>query len=67
MDDTTRPAKGWWTMIGALAVVVVGQLQTWDWVNLVHDPVSAGWVITGLGVGMAALRYITTGPVGTKE
>jgi hypothetical protein len=71
MTDTPtpapRPAKGWWTLIGALVVVVLGQLQTWDWMTLLSDPKVAGWIMTAIGVAMAALRFITTTPTGSKE
>lgn len=64
-ETATRPLKGWWTVLASLGVVVIGQLQTWDWTTLV-TPQNAGMIVTGLGVLMAVLRFLTTGPVGEK-
>jgi len=61
-----RPGKGWWTLIASLVFVILGQLQTWDWITLIQDPKTAGWIMTGIGILMAALRVITSTPIGQK-
>jgi hypothetical protein len=56
---------GYRTLIISSVVTVLGALQGLDWVNLIpNDPQAAGWVMTAIGVLMASLRVITTGPVG---
>jgi hypothetical protein len=67
VTEPSRPGKGWWTMILSLVLVVVGQLQTWDWMTLVSDPKMVGWIVTGLGILMAALRVITGTPLGQSK
>lgn len=58
--------KGFKTLIAAAAVVLLGVLETYDVTNLLeripdqYEPL----VISGVGLLMAFLRFITKGPVG---
>lgn len=55
--------KGYKTLIWSLLLAVVGVLQAFDWTTVV--PASAqGWVLIAIGAVTAALRYVTTTPVG---
>lgn len=56
--------QGYRTIIVAIAVTVFGALAAVDWVTLLHNPRTAGYVVAGIGVVMAALRLVTTTPVG---
>lgn len=51
--------KGKRTALVALAIMVVGALQAFDFTTIFSDPTQAGWVVTGLGVVMFVLRAIT--------
>ena len=55
---------GWRTLIASSIVAALGVLQGLDWVNLVNDPKSFGWMAAGGAVLFAVLRAITTTPVG---
>lgn len=56
---------GYKTLIVAAAVAVVGALQGLDIAALIpNDPQTAGWIVTGLGVVMGILRFMTSTPVG---
>jgi hypothetical protein len=59
--------QGYKTLIVAVAVAVFGVLSTADWVTLLHNPTTAGYVVTGIGIAMAALRFVTTTPVGESK
>ena len=66
---------GWLaTIMGAvipLATQIIGYLQELDWRTYVlagdRKNLTVLGIIGGLGVVMVILRYMTTGPVGTKE
>ena len=60
--------KGFKTLIAATAVTLLGFLETCDVTHILdlipdqYDPL----VISGVGLLMAYLRFITKGPVGVK-
>jgi hypothetical protein len=56
-------AKGWKTLAAALAVAIIGVLQTTDWASIV-PPGRVGPVMLGIAAVMAVLRVLTDGPVG---
>ena len=59
--------QGWRTLLFAAAVALVAVLQTADLVHLIpQDQSWSGAVMIAIGAVIAALRYITTGPVGQK-
>jgi hypothetical protein len=58
---------GYRTVLLGAVVTVVGALQGLDWVALLpNSPQVAGWVVSGIGVTMTVLRFITSTPIGTK-
>lgn len=60
--------KGYRTLIFSVALAIVGALQGLDWASLLPDnPQAVGWVITVIGVTAAALRAVTTGPLGPPK
>ena len=63
--ETWQTAKGWKTLVASLAIAVVGVLQATDWTTVV-PPDKVGPVRVGIGVLMAVLRVVTSGPVGGK-
>ena len=59
---------GYRTLAVAVVIAIAGALQGLNWVDLMpNDPKAAGWLVTGLGVLMGALRSITTGPMGAGK
>ena len=52
---------GWKTLIVSLLVAIFGALQGLDWIHLVPNKQTDGWIVLGIGVVMGALRYITAG------
>lgn len=58
--------KGYRTLVFSLAIAVVGVLQTFDWATLVSEE-HAGIVLTAIGIASAALRFLTSTPVGEAE
>lgn len=59
---------GYRTVIVAALVAVVGALQGLNFVELIpEDPNAAGWIVTGLGVVMGVLRFMTSTSVGGGE
>jgi len=60
-----RATKGWRTLIVSVALAVTGVLQAADWTTLVPAD-KVGPVMAGIGVAMAVLRLVTSGPVGRK-
>jgi len=57
--------KGWKTLIFALLVAVAGVLQTFDWASVVpQDKTWSGAMMMAIGVAIAALRAVTSTPVG---
>lgn len=65
--------EGWRTRIAALVTAVAGgalpllsevfqPLSTFDWMKYT-DPKIAPWIMLGVGVVFAMLRYATKGPV----
>lgn len=57
--------QGWKTLIFAAAVALVGVAESADWVSLLGSE-TAGYVLTAVGIVSAALRFLTTTPVGKK-
>ena len=58
---------GYRTVLLGAVVTVVGALQGLDWAALIpNNPQAAGWVVSGIGVAMTVLRFVTSTPVGTK-
>jgi hypothetical protein len=57
--------SGWKTLIFSAAVALVGVLEATDWINLL-DAQTAGYVVTAIGIVSAALRFLTSTPVGKK-
>ena len=57
--------KGYRTLALSLAVAIVGVLQTFDWATVIPGQY-AGPALLIIGAASAALRFITTTPVGTK-
>jgi hypothetical protein len=58
--------KGYRTLLFSLAVAVVGVLQSFDWASIIA-PEQAGVALTVVGVIGAALRFLTSTPVGSSE
>ena len=57
--------KGWKTFIVAALVALAGVAQQADWVSLI-GPANAGYVLTGVGILMAILRFVTSTPAGSS-
>lgn len=57
---------GYRTVAVAALVAVFGALQGLDWVHMIPDVQTAGWITTGIGIVMTVLRFMTTTPVGEK-
>jgi hypothetical protein len=55
--------SGYRTLIFGAFVTVLGAVQGLDWVHIVNDPTVAGWIVTGIGLVVMALRYFTTTPI----
>jgi hypothetical protein len=55
--------KGYRTLTLNLAAAVLGVLIAADWTALA-DPVTAGAVVTALGLANSVLRFFTDGPIG---
>ena len=59
---------GYKTLIVAALVAAVGAIQGLDIAALIpDDPRTAGWIVTGLGVVMGVLRFLTTTPIGKSS
>ena len=58
--------KGLKTLAVSAALALVGVLQTADWVDLI-GPDNVGPVVIAIAAIMAALRAVTTTPVGKSE
>lgn len=54
--------KGWKTLIFSASVALIGVLQAADWVSLLGSE-TAGYVVTGIGIVSAILRFMTDTPV----
>jgi hypothetical protein len=54
--------KGWKTLIFSAGVALIGVLQAADWVSLLGSE-TAGYVVTGIGIVSAVLRFMTDTPV----
>jgi len=69
MTDTastsSRPLKGWWTLIFSAGVALVGVAQTFDWTSVIA-PAYVGPVMIVFGLAGAALRGVTNTPVGSS-
>lgn len=50
---------GWKTFLAGLFVVILGYLQTVNWVELFNTPTKAGWSVVGIGIVFTALRFAT--------
>ena len=58
---------GYKTVIAGAIITVVGALQGLDWASLLPgNPQAAGWVVSGIGIVMTVLRFITNTPVGGR-
>ena len=57
--------KGWKTLIVAALVALAGVAQQADWISLI-GPTNAGYVLTGVGILMAILRFVTSTPVASN-
>ena len=57
---------GYRTLVLGAVLTVLGALQGLNWVDLVHNPQIAGWVVSGIGVVVTILRAVTSTPVGEK-
>lgn len=55
--------KGKRTALVALALMIVGAVQGFDWATIVSDPTAVGWIGTGIGALMFVLRAITDSPI----
>ena len=57
--------KGWKTLLFALLVAVGGVLQTFNWATVIpQDQTWSGIVMVAIAAAIAALRVVTTTPVG---
>ena len=67
MLQSTRNAydslKGWKTLLLSLGIAAAGVLQSADWATIVPSG-AVGPVMIGIGVAVAALRAVTSTPVG---
>ena len=54
--------KGWKILIFSAGVALIGVLQAADWVSLLGSE-TAGYVVTGIGIVSAILRFMTDTPV----
>lgn len=60
-------AKGWRTLLFALLIAAGGVVQTFDWATIIpQNQTWSGIAMLAVGAVIAALRYITTTPVGSK-
>ena len=60
--------KGKRTIVLGIAVILAGGLQSVeliDWIELVGDQ-TAGAIVTGIGIAVTVLRFLTTTPALTK-
>jgi len=55
--------KGKRTALVALALMVLGAVQGFDWATIIDNPATVGWVVSGIGIAMFALRAITDSPM----
>jgi hypothetical protein len=63
----SQVGKGWRTLLFACAVAVAGVAQTFDWTTVIpQDQKWSGIAMLCMGGAIAALRYITTTPVGQR-
>lgn len=59
--------KGWRTMALGGAAALFGFLQGFDFTTVISDPNDVAKITGVIGLAVMVLRYLTTGPVGTKE
>jgi hypothetical protein len=59
--------SGYKTVIVAALVAIFGGLQGLDWITLVPNAQTAGWVTAAIGVVMFILRTVTTTPIGKSS
>lgn len=60
--------KGYRTILAAAAVIILGALQAAgavDWIGLVGEA-RAGAIVSGIGVAMGILRFLTSSAIGEK-
>ncbi len=55
--------KGKKTAIFALILVMLGAAEGFEWVSMFDDPVTAGWIVSGIGAIAMVLRAFTTTPI----
>lgn len=58
--------KGWRTLALGAATALFGFFQGFDWVTITSDPETLSLVTGGVGLAVVVLRFLSTGPVGTK-
>jgi hypothetical protein len=56
--------KGYRTFIFGALVSILGVVQGLNWVDVVHDPKVAGWIVAIIGLIVMVLRYFTDTPIG---
>ena len=60
--------KGWRTLGFALLVAVGGVVQTFNWASVIpQDKTWSGLAMVAVAAVVAALRVITTTPIGEKS
>lgn len=59
--------KGKKTALVSLALVILGAVQGFDWATIISSPETMGWVTTGIGIVMFALRAITDSSMFSAE
>lgn len=60
--------KGWRTLGFALLVAVGGVVQTFNWASVIpQDKTWSGLAMLAVAAAIAALRVITTTPIGEKS
>ena len=59
---------GYKTLLFSLLISGVGVLQAADWVHIIpQDQTWSGIVMVGIGAAIAALRSVTTTPIGKSK
>ena len=51
--------KGKKTAIVSLILVILGAIQGFDFTTIVNNEQTVGWIVSGIGIVMFALRAIT--------
>lgn len=57
--------QGWRTLLLAAGVALAGVAQTFDWATVIpQDKTWSGVAMIGIGAAIAALRAVTSTPIG---